>query len=182
MNEARLGATVGNAGARLYVRLGDAGVPPREIAEPPIRIDEGVERIDDLVPMKPDGAYLYDLVVLLGEAGGLQIDGDPVIVERRGRVCHAHATGDPERIFCRSPRPSCGARPVWPPRPSLVFDGGDVARVLVEHHGLEDAAHYLAAARLRETVDEVDLANYGDGASSCLTVRRSSLLSSSDAS
>ena len=78
-------------GCPVYVGLGDAGIPPCEVAQPPAWIDEGVERIDDLVPVESDGAYLDDLVVLLGEAGGLQIDGDPVVVEGGGRLRRAHA-------------------------------------------------------------------------------------------
>src|SRR5258708_23372282 len=43
---------------------------------------------------------------------------------------------------------------------AFVLDGRDVARVLVEDHGLQDAPHDLPAPRLREHVDEVQLADH----------------------
>ena len=43
-----------------------------------------------------------------------------------------------------------------------VLDGGDVARVLAENDGLENAAHDLAAAGLGEHVDEIDVVDDAD--------------------
>src|SRR6267143_4604201 len=58
---------------------------------------------------------------------------------------------------------------------ALVFDGGDVAGILAEDHRLEDAPHDLAAARLRQHVDEVELADDRDR-SELGTDRREQLL------
>src|SRR5258708_37725096 len=42
---------------------------------------------------------------------------------------------------------------------AFVLDGRDVARVFTEDHGLQDAPHDLPAPRLRQHVDEVQLAD-----------------------
>src|SRR5205085_10364260 len=42
---------------------------------------------------------------------------------------------------------------------ALVLDGRDVAGIPVQDHGLQDPAHDLSAARLRQHVDEVQLAD-----------------------
>src|SRR5512145_1147402 len=47
---------------------------------------------------------------------------------------------------------------------TLVFDGRDIARLPIENHGLEHPAHDLAAARLRQHADEVQIADDGDRA------------------
>src|SRR5438093_7095141 len=42
---------------------------------------------------------------------------------------------------------------------TLVLDGRDVTGILAEDHGLQNAPHDLPAARLRQHVDEVQLAD-----------------------
>src|SRR5205814_7450434 len=42
---------------------------------------------------------------------------------------------------------------------TLVLDGRDVAGILVQDHGLQHAPHDLPTARLRQHVDEVQLAD-----------------------
>src|SRR3989442_1765583 len=65
----------------------------------------------------------------------------------RGRHLVAHVLPRFARVFDRA----------------LVLDRRDVARVLVEDHGPQDAPHDLPAARLREQVDEIQLADHGQG-------------------
>src|SRR5207245_4293932 len=65
----------------------------------------------------------------------------------RGRHLVAHALPRFARVFDRA----------------LVLDRRDVARVLVEYHGPQDAPHDLPAARLWEQVDEIQLADHGEG-------------------
>ena len=66
---------------------------------------------------------------------------------------------------CSPACPSASLAPHLAPGPpglvdrSLVLDGRDVARIAVEDDRLEDAAHDLAAARLGQHVDEVQLAD-----------------------
>jgi len=45
----------------------------------------------------------------------------------------------------------------------LLLEGADVAQILAEGLGAQDAAHDLAAAGLRQALDEVDLLGPGDG-------------------
>jgi hypothetical protein len=46
---------------------------------------------------------------------------------------------------------------------SYIFDGRDISRVEVQDHCFEDAAHDLAATRLGQGVDDVDVADYDYG-------------------
>src|SRR5262245_27916228 len=86
---------------------------------------------------------------------------------RRDKPCYI-------RHFRTSGAPKCAAvlglpylLPHLPPRlprlldRTLIFDGGDVARIAVEDHGPQHAAHDLSASRLRQHRHEVELADDG---------------------